>query len=239
MRVLATLVLAAVLSAGCSQHAPVTPAQPALAQAEITKRLENSAWRFSRADGAVIAARIVLRPGGQIEGLCQPNEAGWAVQDGYLVFVDAAGAWVTRFDRMGVDKMNDELLFGAFKPDAKAVHVLTRLPDEAGREPVFLSKPEACAAPLPQPGHVRIFAETKPARVLFRLAADAADKPAREADIGPMLSMELPQSEWVSVTPKPVSGVKVLFDDGQFAATGSGVTIDSTARRQPREKVCD
>lgn len=62
-------------------------------------RYANTTWRYARGDGSVIARALTLQPDGTVGGYDNPNERRWTVQQGNLVFLDAAGSPTTVFDR--------------------------------------------------------------------------------------------------------------------------------------------
>lgn len=62
--------------------------------------LSGREWRFRLGNGHVIAERLVLEADGRIGGYSHPNEAGWRLIDGALLFVTAGGAVSTLFDRV-------------------------------------------------------------------------------------------------------------------------------------------
>jgi DUF1680 family protein len=83
-------------------------------------------WRFGRADGSTISARVRLLPGGVIAGHSHPNEARWGTEDGAIVFFAQDGRASTRF--VWVSRENGRtMLRGAFEFDRSITHVLSEL----------------------------------------------------------------------------------------------------------------
>jgi len=80
-------------------------------------------WRFGRADGSVIAARITLLPGGRIQGYSNPNEHHWGLENGKVVFYNASNQATTRF-LTNKQEGDVTVLRGAFLPDPTTTHIL-------------------------------------------------------------------------------------------------------------------
>lgn len=173
MRNLLLTLFAAVLAAACwpqqqgkNQPPPsagaganAAPAAPPTAE-ELP--FVDTAWRLARADGATLAARLVLRAGGRIEGHAGADEASWGVADGALVFKNSAGAVATRFDRIARSLDNRDVLLGTFAPDASVTPVLTR---EEGAALIDAAR-AACAI------DANVYSVKPDNEVAYRLAAD-------------------------------------------------------------------
>lgn len=83
-------------------------------------------WKFGRADGSVIAARITLQPDGKIQGYYHPNEDHWGLDSGTLVFYNPSNQAITRFTK-SVESDGITVLSGTFLPDPSITHVLTEV----------------------------------------------------------------------------------------------------------------
>lgn len=83
-------------------------------------------WRFGRADGSVIAGRIMLQAGGTIQGYHHPNEDHWGLENGTVVFYNASNQAVTRFTT-STQEGGVTVLRGAFLPSPAITHVLTEV----------------------------------------------------------------------------------------------------------------
>jgi len=93
-----------------------------LSENEVTTRV----WKFGRADGSVIAARIELLPGGRIGGYSYPNESRWGLEGGKVVFYDSGGRPTCRFESVQ-QQGGLVVLSGPFLPDKRITHVLTEV----------------------------------------------------------------------------------------------------------------
>jgi hypothetical protein len=87
-------------------------------------------WKFSRADGSVIAEKIRFRRDGTIVGYTHPNEACWQLEMGILVFCRKDGVATTRFGIRSAP--GPVMLQGKFLFDETITHILT----EVGRVPM-------------------------------------------------------------------------------------------------------
>ena len=67
------------------------------------KLIEKKSFRFSRVTGYLIHERVVLEPGGILEGFRSHNEATWSVESGNLVFRDPTGEITTVFDELVIE----------------------------------------------------------------------------------------------------------------------------------------
>jgi hypothetical protein len=93
--------------------------------------LPTISFRFLRADASIIYDRCILAEHGKIEGATHPNESAWAIRDGSLTFLDAAGNVTTVFTDAFVDQRGWRLI-GDFLPlDAPGYHILVPLTSSA------------------------------------------------------------------------------------------------------------
>ena len=99
------------------------------ASAGIRPWVPSRSWRFSRADGTLLAASFQLRPEGTIYGSTHPNESRWGFEDADLTFYDAQGRATTRFTNIPVANGRTRLE-GKFLPNPSITHVLTQLEPE-------------------------------------------------------------------------------------------------------------
>jgi len=83
-------------------------------------------WRFGRADGTVLAARIQLLPNGRIQGYSNPNEDHWGLEGAKVVFYNASNQAITRFLLSG-RQGGGMVLSGPFLPNPAITHVLTEV----------------------------------------------------------------------------------------------------------------
>ena len=86
----------------------------------------TGAWQFWRADGLLIADRLVLVAGGSIAGHTHPNEFRWGVEAGTLVFYRQDGQASTRFS-WAIRENRRRVLRGVFLFDRSITHVLSEL----------------------------------------------------------------------------------------------------------------
>lgn len=93
------------------------------AATDLQLALIGRAWQFCRGDGTVIAPRIRLRRGGEIEPPQHANEHAWRIHQGALEFVNPRGAVSCRFDDVNVAD-NTMTLQGPFVWKAGVTHVL-------------------------------------------------------------------------------------------------------------------
>lgn len=217
-----------------------SPARAALTQAEADALFVDTVWRFGRADRSVIAARIVLRPGGIIEGYTHPNERSWAIVDGALAFRNDKGETITRFDRAGpaAEPTGSLFLGGTFKPNANVTHVLTRLPEpqSAASGDLYAYAAASCDAPLPGAGRVRLQARAGSLLASYRLADDAPDK-SRQASVSQGGVFVLPAAELVDVKVDAGANAELLFEDGAIARLGEGAFAQPFTKAA-RETAC-
>ena len=102
----------------------MTSAADTVTYADIVGR----SWRFSRADGTVLAPHLRLAADGRVVGHANPNEAGWRLAAGVVELLDAAGRPTTRLDTIGRDEAGALVLQGRFIGTPPALHVLAELP---------------------------------------------------------------------------------------------------------------
>jgi tetratricopeptide (TPR) repeat protein len=98
--------------------------------------LTSKVWQFGRSDATVLASKMRLLPGGQIEGATHSNESRWAIVGKELLFYDSAGKVSTRYNSFRQEG-GRWVISGPFVLWGKITHVLKEVGDLA---PPVISK---------------------------------------------------------------------------------------------------
>lgn len=113
------------------RQTPLLPSSPlAIAKKVLPSEINFEAvhWQFARADGSVIAPKIILRSNGSIEGYRHRNEAAWSIQGETIVFRGEDNQPTTHFKSIGFSEAGKLIAVGDFLLQSGIVVVLTAHP---------------------------------------------------------------------------------------------------------------
>lgn len=177
--------------------------------------LTSRYWRFSRADGTVLAPSIHLRRDGTIDGYSNLNEVRWALEGGLLHFYREDGVVTTRFS---IEELKTPtVLSGQFLFDESIRHQLTeldsvKLPKYEDLAPILLVRPNLGQPLIISPETLKAFeitfagtSETPPTpSELFRMLQ------APSLTVPPIITVTLADRGVTIMSLKPREVVQVL-----------------------------